>query len=234
MRRPILSIAVALTAMTAVPAHAQQLVHDPRSLAQMVQDARTAIEQLDSLKAQVQQGEELFASLNDLSNVNAIAERLGLPEIRNPLPDMATLRSAADGDLSALGALADRADAIRRETRLYTAETPSATADALERSGALAARDLAIGETVDRIATERLEGLETLRRALDSAPNARAVMDLNARLAAEQAIIQNEQMRLQGLALTQAAEARLEDQRARERSAAERTSRMDVYRRAFR
>ena len=114
MRRSILSIAVALAAMTAVPAHAQQVVYDPTSFAQMVKDARTAIEQLDSLKAQVQQGEELFASLNDLSNVNAIAERLGLPEIRNPLPDMATLRSAADGDLSALGELAERADTIRR------------------------------------------------------------------------------------------------------------------------
>ena len=119
MRRSILPIAVALAAMTAVPAQAQTLVHDPRSLAQMVQDARTAIEQLDSLKAQVQQGQELFSSLNELSNVNAIAERLGLPEIRNPLPDVATLRSAAEGDLSALGELAERADAIRRETRLY-------------------------------------------------------------------------------------------------------------------
>jgi type IV secretion system protein VirB5 len=211
MRRSILPIAVALAAMTAVPAHAQQVVYDPTSFAQMVKDARTAIEQLDSLKAQVQQGEELFASLNDLSNVNAIAERLGLPEIRNPLPDMATLRSAADGDLSA----------------------PSAAAEALERAGARTARDLAIGEAVDRSATDRLEGLETLRRALDTAPNARAVMDLNARLAAEQALIQNEQIRLQGLALTQAAEARLEDQRARERIAAERSVRMDAYRQAF-
>ncbi len=233
MRRSILPIAVALTAMTAVPAQAQTLVHDPRSLAQMIQDARTAIEQLDSLKAQVQQGQELFASLNELSNVNAIAERLGLPEIRNPLPDMATLRSAADGDLSALGELAERADAIRRETRVYTPDAPSAAAEALERAGARTARDLAIGETVDRAPTDRLEGLEELRRALDTAPNARAVMDLNARLAAEQALIQNEQVRLQGLALTQAAEARLEDQRARERIAAERSARMDAYRQAF-
>jgi type IV secretion system protein VirB5 len=233
MRRSILPIAVALAAMTAVPAHAQQVVYDPTSFARMVKYARTAIEQLDSLKAQVQQGEELFASLNDLSNVNAIAERLGLPEIRNPLPDMATLRSAADGDLSALGELAERADAIRRETRVYTPDAPSAAAEALERAGARTARDLAIGEAVDRSATDRLEGLETLRRALDTAPNARAVMDLNARLAAEQALIQNEQIRLQGLALTQAAEARLEDQRARERIAAERSVRMDAYRQAF-
>lgn len=233
MKRTAIVTAAAFAAMLAAPASAQQVVYDPTSFAQMVKDARTAIEQLDAVKAQVQQGQALFDSLNALSDVNAIADRLGLPEIRNPLPDMATLRSAADGDLSALGDLAERADAIRRDTRLYTADEATAASEALERSGALAARDLAIGETIDRAATSRLEGLETLKRALDSAPNARAVMDLDARLSAEQAIIQNEQVRLQGLALTQAAEARLEEQRARERAEANRAARMGVYRQAF-
>ena len=44
MRRSILSIAVAMTAMTAAPAHAQQVVYDPTSFAQMVKDAGTANE----------------------------------------------------------------------------------------------------------------------------------------------------------------------------------------------
>lgn len=233
MRHALVALGVAVAAGFTVPAQAQQVVYDPTSFAQMVKDARTAMEQLDSLKAQVQQGQDLFNSLNDLSDVNAIAERLGLPDVRNPLPDLATLRSAANGDLSALGDLAERADAIRRETRIFSPADETAASAALERSGALAARDLAIGETIDRAATSRLEGLETLRRALDTAPNARAVMDLNARLAAEQAIIQNEQVRLQGLALTQAAEARLEEQRARERAASQRETRMGVYRQGF-
>lgn len=233
MKTSLLAFGVSAVILAAAPAHAQQVVYDPTAFAQMVKDARTAIDQLESLKTQVQQGQALLSSLNDLSDVNAIADKLGLPEIRNPLPDIATLRSAANGDLSALGDLAERADAIRRETRLYSPTEPSPASDALERSGALAARDLAIGEAVDRAATSRLEGLETLRHALDTAPNARAVLDLNARLAAEQALIQNEQVRLQGLALTQAAEARLEEQRARERAQANRASRMGVYRQAF-
>lgn len=226
--------AIAAVMALAAPAQAQQIVHDPRSLAQMVQDARTAMDQLDSLRAQVRQGEALFSSLNDLSDVNTIAAHLGLRDVRTPLPDIATLRAAADGDLNALGELAERADAIRRETRIYTPQTNTPASEALERAGALTARDLAIGEAVDRAATDRFEGLETLRRALDTAPNARAVLDLNARLAAEQALIQNEQIRLQGLALTQAAEARLEAQRLRERAEAGRAARMDVYRQTFR
>jgi len=232
--------ALVLVLAAAPGARAQQIVHDPTAYAKMVEEARTALQQLQALQAQVEQGRQLFDSLNDLSDVNALASALGLPEVRNPLPDLAALRAAADGDLSALGRLAERADAIRAEHRLYTppsGDLPAAEAwyrDSLERAGARGARDLAVGEAIGEAADHRLEGLETLRRALDTAPNARAVMDLEARLAAEQALVQNEQVRLQGLALTREAEARLEEQRARERAEAARAARLDAYERAFR
>lgn len=237
--RSLAALAAAFALAPAV-AQAQHIVHDPTAYAKLVEDARTALQQLRALQTQVEQGQALLDSLNSISDVNALASALGLPEIRNPLPDLRALRAAADGDLTALGDLADRADAIRRETRLYnppSGDLPTAEAyyrDSLERSGARTARDLAIGEAVSQASDQRLEGLETLRRALDAAPNARAVMDLDARLAAEQALIQNEQLRLQGLALTQAAEARLEEQRAREQAEAARTARQAVYERAFR
>jgi len=227
--------AVLLSSAPAV--QAQHIVHDPTAYARLVEDARTALQQLRALQAQVEQGQALFDSLNAISDVNALASVLGVPEVRNPLPDLRALRAAADGDLTALGDLADRAAAIRRETRLYSPPSGDAETyyrDSLERSGARTARDLAIGEAVSQASDQRLEGLESLRRALDAAPNARAVMDLEARLAAEQALIQNEQLRLQGLALTQAAEARLEEQRAREQAEAARTARQAVYERAFR
>ncbi|WP_262422617.1 type IV secretion system protein [Brevundimonas denitrificans] len=99
----------------------------------------------------------------------------------------------------------------------------------MARAGARTARDLALGEAVSDAADQRLSGLESLRQALDTAPDARAVLDLETRLSAEQALIQNEQLRLQGLALTQAAEARLEAQRARERAAAARDRRLALY-----
>lgn len=242
-RTPILAAGAAVLALglvAAPAARAQQVVHDPTAYARMLEDARTSLNQLRELQAQVEQGRRLFDSLNDLSDVNALARELGLPEVRSPLPDLQALRAAADGDLSALGELADRADAIRRETRLYTRpdgdlpEGEAARFDTLERSGARTARDLAVGEAIGRAADRRRDGLETLRSALDTAPSARAVLDLEARLAAEQALIQNEQVRLQGLALTQAAEARLEEQRARERAEAARTARMRTYERSFR
>lgn len=235
--RSLAALIGAVLLASAPAVQAQHIVHDPTAYARLVEDARTALQQLRALQAQVEQGKALFDSLNAISDVNALASVLGLPEVRNPLPDLSALRAAADGDLAALGDLADRAAAIRRETRLYTPPSGDADTyyrDSLERSGARTARDLAIGEAVSQASDRRVEGLESLRRALDAAPNARAVMDLEARLAAEQALIQNEQLRLQGLALTHAAEARLEEQRAREQAEAARTARQAVYERAFR
>lgn len=241
MTRPLAAAALALVLSAAAPAaRAQALVHDPRALMQMIEDARTSLRQLQALQDQIETQRALFDSLNAVSDVNRLAQSLGLPQVRNPLPDSRALRAAAQGDLSALGDLAGRAEALRRETRLLPPSTAAASEadayyrDSLERAGARTARDLAIGEAVGAASDRRMDGLESLRRALDTAPNARAVMDLEARLAAEQALIQNEQLRLQGLAVTQAAEARLEDQRSRERAEASRSARQAAYARAFR
>lgn len=229
--------ALAALALVAQPAHAQHIVHDPTSYAKLVEEARTALEQLRALQQQVEQGQALLDSLNSLSGVNALADELGLPDVRRPLRE---LQAAADGDLDAVGALAERADAIRRQTRLHTPPADGADSvaaayyrESLERAGARTARDLAVGEAIAAAADRRVEGLEDLRRSLDTAPNARAVMDLQARLAAEQALIDNEQTRLQGLAITRDAEARLEAQQARERAEAARAARMRLYEQAF-
>lgn len=238
-RRPlgVLAALAGVTVLAASPAKAQSIVYDPTSYAQMIRDAQTALDHLNELRAQVEQGRELYDSLNNLSDVNAIAAELGLPELRNLMPDIELFQAALDGDLSALGELGERADRIREARRLYTPPSGELNAseayyrDALESSGARAARDYAMGERVTTAADRRLEGLEQLRSALDTAPNARAVLDLNARIAAEQAMIQNDQMRLQGVAMLQDAEDRLQRQRDLERAEAARADRLAMYRR---
>jgi type IV secretion system protein VirB5 len=58
-------------------------------------------------------------------------------------------------------------------------------------------------------------------------------MDLQARIDAEQALIANDQMQLQGLAMMQDAERRLAEQRDREARAAMYRQTMDDYRAGF-
>src|SRR5690606_14632575 len=209
------------------------IVHDPVSYAKLIEEARTALDQLNELKAQVQQGKALFDSLNTGSIVSAIAPQLGLPDVREFLPEVAALSAAAKGDLSALGKIGERADVIRAEARLYTAPDGDEIGQDLEAAGMRAARDLALGEAVDEAGQKRVEGQKDLQAAIEKAPNVRAVLDLQARAITEQAMIANDQMRLQGLAMAQIAEERLQRQRDLERAKAASAARMALYRSTF-
>ncbi|MFP5449214.1 MAG: type IV secretion system protein [Alphaproteobacteria bacterium] len=214
-------------------AHAQLAVYDAASYAKLIQQATTAVSQLNELKAQVTQGQQLFSSLNDPSGVSKIASALGVPSLRSFLPDNSAFTAAAKGDFTALGAIGAKADAIRSANRLYTAPADDPLAADLEAAGQRAARDLALGQSVTDAGARRLEGLKDLQAAIDTAPNARAVMDLQARATTEQAMIANDQMRLQGIAMAQAAEDRLQAQRDRERMLAAREARMAAYKQGF-
>jgi type IV secretion system protein VirB5 len=231
--RLMAATAAAGLVLTGSAAQAAMIVHDPTSYAKLITQAQTALNQLNELKTQVQQGQQLFSSLNQASIVSSIATQLGVPTLREFLPDISALTAAAKGDLTALGSIGARADEIRASARLYTAPEGDAAGVDLEASGDRAARDLALGEAVSTAGARRLEGLKALQQAIDAAPNARAVMDLQARATTEQAMIANDQMRLQGLAMAQAAEDRLETQRERERMAAARQARMSAYRQGF-
>jgi type IV secretion system protein VirB5 len=233
--KPRLAAATAALALclAGTTAQAQMIVHDPTSYVKLIAQAQTALDQLNELKTRVQQGRELFTSLNEASLVSSIAAQLGVPSLREFLPEIDALTAAARGDLTALGSIGARADEIRAAARLYTApEGDEAGAD-LEAAGQRAARDLALGEAVSTAGAERLKGLKELQQAIDAAPNARAVLDLQARATTEQAMIANDQMRLQGLAMAQAAEDRLRTQRDQERAKAESATRMAHYRSAF-
>lgn len=222
-----------LIAGTGGPAQAQMLVHDPAAVGQLIGQAQTALSQLERLREQIAQGQQLYESLNDPSAVNALARQLLGPELRAIIPEINQLEAAARGDLSALGGLAARAQAIRDAHRTPGIASDTPRGADLEASGALAARDLALGEKVAEAASLRASGLEELRQALDAAPNARAVMDIEARLASEQALVETEQLRMQGVLMMQASEMRLAHQRAREAAEARRTARMTAFRRGF-
>lgn len=216
------------------PAQAQLVVHDPTSYASLIRQATTALDQLRELQAQVSEAKRLYDGFNTPSGAGALAGLLKAPELRAYVPDVDRYVAAAQGDLAALGEIGRKAAAIRAEARLYAAPANDAAGQDLERQGDRVARDLALGRATAEAGAQRLRGLTDLLSALDAAPNARAVMDLQARISAEQALSTNDQMRLQGLQMAQDAEARLQTQRDRERASAARDARMSRYRSGFR
>ena len=184
-----------------------------------MQQYENALQQLNQLKTQVAQGKQLYDGFNTASGVNSLATELASPALRAFLPDADKYVAAARGDLSALGSLGSAATSIRSATRLYTAPSTDPVGQDLEAAGNRAARDLALGQQVATVSATRLQGLQQLQTSIGTATDARAVMDLQARLQAEQAMIANDQVRLQGLTMAQAAEDRVQQQRDRERAA---------------
>ena len=181
----------------------------------------------------MQQAQRLYDGFNHASGVNGLATLLNNPTLRAVLPDAATFASAANGNLTALGKIGARATQIRAGTGSTRPPPPDAASQALDASGNRAALGLALGESVADARHHRLTGLQQLQASLDTAPDARAVLDLQARLTAEQAMIANDQMKLQGLAMSQAAQDRLATQKQLERAAAASDARLAAYKAAF-
>lgn len=215
-------------------AHAQMAVFDSANYAKLLQEAETGLNQLQQLERQVQQGDQLLTSLNQISNVNSLATALEQPALRSFLPDANAYVSASQGSsLTTLGVIGQAAQAIRTANQLYTAPSGNVAGAALMTSGNQVALNLATGQAVVQAGATRLTGLQQLEAGLDTAANARAVLDLQARAQLEQAMIANDQMRIQGLAMTQAAQSQMQTQQNAERAAAASQARLTLYRSAF-
>jgi type IV secretion system protein VirB5 len=230
--RILILAALAATALGG-SAHAQMAVFDASNYSKAIEEATTALNQLHQLEQQVTQGEQLLNSLNVNSGVNALATALQQPALRNILPDISAFVAAGQNDLNGLGAIQSAAQSIRSQNRLYTPQAGDAIGADIEAQGNRAARDLAAGQAVATTAQTRLTSLQSLQTSLTTATDARAVMDLQARIEAEQAMIANDQMRLQGVVMAQAAEERLAQQRDRERMEAARDARIALYKAGF-
>lgn len=233
MKPRIVLLAGAMALAVSTQAHAQLAVFDASNYGKAIEEATTALNQLHQLETQVTQGETLLNSLNVNSGVNALATVLQQPALRTILPDINALVAAGKGDLAGLGQIASAAQSIRTTSRLYTPAAGDDLAQDIEAAGDRAARDLAAGQAIVSAAQDRQAGLQQLQTSLDSTTDARAVLDLQARLQAEQALIANDQMRLQGMAMSQVAEDRVQQQRDRERMEAARDARISLYKAQF-
>ena len=232
----------AMIVSVAGSAHAQMAVFDSANYAKLLQETQTALNQLQQLEKQVAQGEQLvtngeqlLTSLNQISNVNGLATVLEQPALRSFVPDANAYVSASSsqGGLTTLGVIGQAAQVIRAANQLYTAPAGNPYGAALMTSGNQAALNLATGQAVVQAGATRLTGLEQLQTSIDAAPNARAVMEIEARLLAEQAMIANDQMRVQGLAMTQAAQTQVLNQQSAERAAAASQARVSLYQAGF-
>jgi type IV secretion system protein VirB5 len=193
-----------------MPAFAQGIaVHDSASLVQQIKSVRESIQMVAQGKQQIEEAQKLYQDLNKLTDIPQLAQQLKSDALRELDISGGALQGFGNGNLDVVGAGRAKADAVYRDLLkqlgLAGSEQSRATFDLNARNIGI---NVALAENMGAAVTSRSEGLDQLRGRLESAATSKEVADLTARLQLESAAMQNDQLRLQAIALQQEAQER--------------------------
>ena len=192
------------------PAAAQGIaVHDNANLLQQVQAVKQALQVVAQGKAQIAEAQKLYQDLNKLTDIPQLAQQLKTDALRQLDTSTGSLQGFGTGNLDVVGAARGRADSVYRgllaQLGVGGSEQSRAAFDLNARNIGIQA---GLADNVGSAVTSRASGLEQLRSRLASASTSKEVADLTARLQLESAAMQNDQLRLQAIALQQQADDR--------------------------
>lgn len=210
MKKLIKALCAALLITAPLPVFAQGMpVHDSASLVQQINAVRQALQIVAQGKEQIAKAQKLYEDLNKLTDIPNIAQQLKTDALRELDTSTGSLEGYGSGDLDVVGAGRARADEVYRglldKLGLSGSEQSRANYDLNARNIGINA---GLAENIGTAVTSRAQGLDQLRGRLASASSAKEVADLTARLELESAAMQNDQLRLQAIALQQQAQER--------------------------
>ncbi len=210
MKKTIKALSAALLLAAPLPAFAQGIaVHDSASLVQQINAVRQAIQVVAQGRQQIEEAQKLYQDLNKLTDIPQLAQQLKRDALRELDTSSGSLEGFGTGNLDVVGAGRARAHAVYRD---LLEQLGAAGSDQSRAGFDLNARNIGIqaglAENIGSAVTSRSEGLDQLRSRLTTASTAKEVADLTARLQLESAAMQNDQLRLQAIALQQEAQER--------------------------
>lgn len=209
------AVLIALT-LSAPAANAQGIpVIDRNAILKQIESITQLKSQLDALHQQIDQAQQLYGSLNKLTDMADVAQILNDPAIRNALPsDFNSVERLFKGGGS--DALAQSASKFLERNSTYRTNADDFYAKELSRLQTRNAGQMSIGQQIYDAATKRIDGIDELREKITSAGDAKEIADLQARLQVEQAFLQTDLIRMEGLKMVQQAQAQVDDQRKAE------------------
>ena len=210
MKKMMIALCASAALTVSLPASAQGIpVHDNANLLQQIQAVRQALQVVAQGKAQIAEAQKLYQDLNKLTDIPRIAQQLKSDALRELDVSGGSLQGFGTGNLNVVGAGRAKADAVYRG---LLAKLGLGGSDQSRAAFDLNARNVGIqaglADDIGTAVTSRAQGLEQLRNRLASASTAKEVADLTARLQLESAAMQNDQLRLQAIALQQQADDR--------------------------
>ncbi|NKM16320.1 P-type DNA transfer protein VirB5 [Rhizobium laguerreae] len=190
-------------------------VIDETAIAKQIESITQLKSQLDALNQQLQQAQQLYASLNKVTNMADVAGLLNDPSIRKALPqDFDAIEGLLKG--SGTGAIATSASKFLENNSTYRTDANDFYAQELARAQNRNAGQMSLGQQIYDAATKRIDGIDQLRQQISSAADAKDIADLQARLQAETAFLQTDVLRMQALQMVQQAQVQVDDQRKAE------------------
>lgn len=215
-RRIGVTAAIATIVMSGEFASAQGIpVIDQTAIAKQIESITQLKSQLDALNQQLQQAQQLYGSLNKITNMADVAGVLNDPAIRKALPeDFNAIEDLFKG--SGTGAFGNAASKYLQSNSAYRTNANDFYAQELTRAQNQNAGQLSLGQQLYDAATKRIDGIDQLRQQISKAADAKDIADLQARLQAESAFLQTDVLRMLGLQMVQQAQVQLDDQRKAE------------------
>ncbi len=214
MSKRVVLMAVLSCAWIAPGAQAAMAVVDVRAIDQL-------IAQIETLREQLAQAQATYQSMTGQRGMEQLLS--GTP--RNYLPpDWATLDAVLRQASASYRALAEQVESTLAANAVLTPQQVARLSVEERTQLEEARRGAAMLQVTTRQALEttssRFEALQQLIDAIGSAQDQKAALDLQARISAEQAMLQNEQTKLVLLFHTAQAEEWARRQRAREHAIA--------------
>jgi type IV secretion system protein VirB5 len=202
-------------------AQAQWAVVDVGAIAQLVQQVATMRDQLDTTRDQLRQTRETLDSMRGGRGM----ERLLSGTPRNYLPsDWQELEAVLGQTSSGFGALAADLQRIVNTNAVLTPQQIASLSSAdrihLESARRSAAMLQALTREALSVTSRRFDSIQQLINAISGAGDQKAILDLQARIQAEQGMLQNEATKLGVLYQAAQAEEWARRQRVREQAIA--------------
>jgi hypothetical protein len=216
----LMTVVVAVSVPKA--AHAQFAVIDVASIVQLVQEVQQLEQQVATAKSQLQEAQSAYAAITGNRGMQLLLSGV----TRNYLPaDWNQLDQILAGSSAGFPALAADLQSLMQLNAILTPAQVANLSPAEQAQLTAARQSVALLQATSREALANASGrftsLQQLISAIATAADEKASLDLNARIVAEQTMLQNEQTKLQVLTQVSQSQEWVRAQRVREQAIAD-------------
>jgi type IV secretion system protein VirB5 len=216
---PVLTCLMGLA--IAPPLHAQWAVVDVGAITQLIQEVNYWKQQIQAMSSQLNQLQSTYNAMTGNRGMQNVLPMTS--QMRNYLPpDWQGLMATLNGLSGSYGVLATQLNATLAANAILTpaqlSRLSSQEQAQLQSSRNSAALMQATSQQALQSSSQRFASLQQLINAIPTATDQKGALDLQARIAAEQAMLQNEQTKVQTLNQALQADERARQQRAQELS----------------